>query len=77
MSEERRITCVQLPEATWQTLKEMADKKGVTMSDVLRNIIDIYIYVLQTTPPKTDIDALERMVIIAFEMAKASCGDMR
>ena len=72
MSEEKHTTCVQLPEATWQALKEIADRKGITISDVIRNIINIYIYVLQTTPPKTDIDALERMVIMAFEMVKAS-----
>lgn len=72
MSEEKHTTCVQLPEATWQALKEIADRKGISVSDVIRNIINIYIYVLQTTPPKTDIDALERMVIMAFEMVKAS-----
>jgi len=72
MNEEKHTTCVQLPEATWQALKEIADRKGVTVSDVLRDIIGIYIYILQTTPPKMDIDALERMVIIAFEMVKAS-----
>jgi len=72
VSEERHTTCVQLPEATWQALKEIADRKGVTVSDVLGDVISIYLYILQTTPPRTDIDALERMVIIAFEMAKAS-----
>ena len=77
MNEERHTTCVQLPEATWQALKEIADRKGVTMSDVLRDIIGIYIYILQTTPPRTDIDALERMTIVAFEMVKASCGDRK
>jgi len=77
VSEERHTTCVQLPEATWQTLKEIADRKGITVSDVLRDVISIYLYILQTTPPKTDIDALERMVIIAFEMVKASCGDRK
>jgi len=77
VNEERHTTCVQLPEATWQTLKEIADRKGVTMSDVLRDIIGIYIYILQTTPPRTDIDALERMTIVAFEMVKASCGDRK
>ena len=77
MNEEKHTTCVQLPEATWQSLKEIADRKGVTVSDVLRDIIGIYIYILQTTPPRTDIDALERMVIVAFEMVKASCGDRK
>jgi len=72
VSEEKHTTCVQLPEAVWQTLKEIADRKGVTVSDVLRDVISIYIYILQTTPPKMDIDALERMVIVAFEMVKAS-----
>jgi len=74
VSEERHTTCVQLPETVWQTLKETADKKGVTLSDLLRDIINIYIFLLKVTPPKTDIDALERLVIIAFEMAKASLG---
>ena len=74
MNEERHTTCVQLPETVWQTLKETADRKGVTVSDLLRDIINIYIFLLATTSPKTDIDALERLVIIAFEMAKASRG---
>ena len=77
MSEERHTTCVQLPETTWQALNEIADRKGVTMSDVLRDIINIYIFILQTTPPKTDIDALERIVIVAFEMAKVTYGDRK
>jgi hypothetical protein len=72
VSEEKHTTCVQLPEATWQALKDIADRRGTTVSDVLRDIIGIYIYILQTTPPKTDIDMLERMVIVAFEMLKAS-----
>jgi len=72
VSEEKHTTCVQLSESVWQTLKEIADRKGVTVSDVLRDVISIYIYILQTTPPKMDIDALERMVIVAFEMVKAS-----
>ncbi len=72
MSEERHTTCVQLPEATWQALKEIADRKGITVSDVIRNVIDTYIFIAKITPPRTDIDALERMVIVAFEMLKAS-----
>jgi len=74
VSEEKHTVCVQLPETTWQALKETADRKGATMSDVLRDMINIYIFIQKATPPKTDIDALERMVIIAFEMAKASLG---
>ncbi|MFP3265616.1 MAG: hypothetical protein RXO54_07270 [Acidilobus sp.] len=74
MIEERHTVCVQLSEATWQALKEVADSKGVTMQDVLRDMIDVYIYVQKTTPPRTDIDALERMVIMAFEVARATCG---
>ena len=77
MSEEKHTVCVQLPETTWQALKETADKKGITLSDLLRDIINIYIFLLKVTPPKTDIDALERLVIIAFEMAKASYGGGR
>jgi len=72
VSEEKHTTCVQLPESVWQTLKEIADRKGVTVSDILRSIIDTYIFIAKVTPPKTDIDMLERMVIIAFEMVKAS-----
>ena len=75
MNEERHTTCVQLPQEVWQALKEIADKKGVTVSDLLRDIINTHIFILKTTPPKTDIDALERMIIITFEMAKASHGD--
>jgi len=74
VSEERHMTCVQLPEETRQALKEIADRKGVTVSDILRSIIDTYIFIVKVTPPKTDIDMLERMVIMAFEIVKASCG---
>jgi len=74
VNEEKHTTCVQLPQEVWQALKEIADKKGVTVSDLLRDIINTHIFILKTTPPKTDIDALERLVIIAFEMAKASRG---
>ena len=74
MNEEKHTTCVQLPEATWQTLKEIADKEGTSIADVLRNIIDIYIFIVKAASPETDIDMLERMVIVAFEMVKVSCG---
>jgi predicted DNA-binding ribbon-helix-helix protein len=77
VSEERHTTCVQLPEATWQALKEIADRKGVTVSDVLRSITDMYIFIAKITPPRTDIDVLERMIIVAFEMVKASYGDRK
>jgi len=72
VSEEKHTTCVQLPESVWQTLKDIADKEGTSIADVLRNIIDIYIFIVKAASPKTDIDMLERMVIIAFEMVKAS-----
>jgi len=72
VSEEKHTTCVQLPESVWQTLKDIADKEGTSIADVLRNIIDIYIFIAKAASPKTDIDMLERMVIIAFEMVKAS-----
>jgi predicted DNA-binding protein len=72
VNEERHMTCVQLPEETRQALKEIADRKGVTVSDVLRSMIDLYIFIAKATPSKTDIDMLERMVILAFEMVKAS-----
>jgi len=77
MSEEKHTTCVQLPESVWQTLKDIADRKGVTVSDVIRSVIDTHIFIAKVTPPKTDIDMLERMVILAFEMVKASCGDRK
>jgi len=77
VSEEKHTVCVQLPEATWQALKEVADGKGTTMADVLRDMINVYIFIQKATPPKTDIDALERMVIIAFEMAKITYGDRK
>jgi hypothetical protein len=64
----------QLSEATWQTLKDIADKEGTSIADVLRNIIDIYIFIVKAASPETDIDMLERMVIVAFEMVKVSCG---
>ena len=77
MNEERHMTCVQLPEETRQALKEIADRKGVTVSDVLRSMIDLYIFIAKATPSKTDIDMLERMVILAFEIVKASYGDRK
>ncbi len=77
MSEEKHTTCVQLPEATWQALKDIADRKGTSIADVLRSIIDLYIFIAKATPSKTDIDMLERMVILAFEMVKASYGDRK
>jgi len=72
VSEEKHTTCVQLPESVWQTLKDIADKEGTSIADVLRNIIDIYIFIVKAASPETDIDMLERMVILAFEMVKAS-----
>jgi len=77
VSEEKHTTCVQLPESVWQTLKDIADKEGTSIADVLRNIIDIYIFIVKAASPETDIDMLERMVIVAFEMVKASCGDRK
>ena len=77
MSEEKHTTCVQLPEATWQALKDIADKKGTSMADVLRSIIDLYTFIVKVAPSNTDIDMLERMVIMAFEIVKASCGDRK
>jgi len=74
VSEEKHTTCVQLPESVWQTLKDIADKEGTSIADVLRNIIDIYIFIVKAASPETDIDMLERMVIVAFEMVKVSCG---
>jgi len=77
VSEEKHTTCVQLPEATWQALKDIADKKGTSMADVLRSIIDLYTFIVKVAPSNTDIDMLERMVIMAFEIVKASCGDRK
>ena len=50
MSEEKHTVCVQLSEATWQTLKDIADKEGTSIADVLRNIIDIYIFIVKAAP---------------------------
>jgi predicted DNA-binding ribbon-helix-helix protein len=77
VSEEKHTTCVQLPEPTWQALKDIADRKGTSIADILRSIIDLYIFIVKATPSKTDIDMLERMTIVAFEMVKASCGDRK
>ena len=77
MNEEKHTACVQLPEATWQALKEIADKKGTSIADVLRSIIDLYLFIVKAAPSKADIDMLERMVIMAFEIVKASCGDRK
>ena len=77
MSEEKHTTCVQLPESVWQVLKDIADRKGTSIADVLRCIIDLYIFIVKVASPETDIDMLERMVIMAFEIVKASCGDRK
>jgi len=74
VSEEKHTTCVQLPESVWQALKEIADRKGITVSDVIRSVIDTHIFIAKVASPETDIDMLERMVIMAFEIVKASCG---
>jgi predicted DNA-binding ribbon-helix-helix protein len=74
VSEEKHTTCVQLPEAVWQSLKDIADKKGTSIADVLRSIIDLYLFIVKAAPSNADIDMLERMVIMAFEIVKASCG---
>jgi len=77
VNEEKHTTCVQLPESVWQALKDVADKKGTSIADVLRSIIDLYIFIVKVAPSNTDIDMLERMVIMAFEIVKTSCGDRK
>ena len=74
MSEEKHTTCVQLPEAIWQRLKETADRKGVSISDVIRDAVNTYLFIGFDNPPKTDIDMTERLVVFLFELLKATCG---
>jgi predicted DNA-binding ribbon-helix-helix protein len=77
VSEEKHTTCVQLPEAVWQRLKETADRKGVSISDVIRSAVDTYLFIGFDSPPKTDIDMTERLVVFLFEMLKAAYGDRK
>jgi predicted transcriptional regulator len=74
VSEERHMTCVKLPEETRQALKETADRKGVSVSDVIRDAINAYLFVGFNDPPKADIDMVERLVVFLFELLKATCG---
>ena len=66
--------CVQVQEDVWQRLKETADRKGVSISDVIRDAIDTYLFIGFDNPPKTDIDMTERLVVFLFELLKATCG---
>jgi len=77
VSEEKHTVCVQLSEATWQTLKDIADKEGTSIADVLRNIIDIYIFIVKAASPETDIDMVERLVVFLFELLKATYGEKK
>lgn len=77
MNEERHTTCVQLEEDTWQRLKETAERKGVSISDVVRDAINAYFFIGFNSPPKTDIDMTERLVVFLFELLKATCGDRK
>ena len=66
--------CVQVQEDIWQALKETADRKGVSVSDVIRDAINAYLFVGFNDPPKADIDMVERLVVFLFELLKATCG---
>ena len=69
--------CVQVQEDVWQALKETADRKGVSVSDVIRDAINAYLFVGFNDPPKADIDMVERLVVFLFELLKATCGDRK
>ena len=77
MSEEKHTTCVQVQEDVWQARKETADRKGVSVSDVIRDAINAYFFVGFNDPPKADIDMVERLVVFLFELLKATCGDRK
>ena len=69
--------CVQVQEDVWQALKETADRKGVSVSDVIRDAINAYLFVGFNDPPKADIDMVERLVVFLFELLKATCGERK
>ena len=77
MNGEKHTACVQLPEEVWQRLKETADRKGITISDVIRNAVNTYLFIGFDNPPKVDIDMTERLIIFLFEMLKATYGDRK
>jgi len=69
--------CVQVQEDVWQALKETADRKGVSISDVVRDAINAYLFIGFNDPPKADIDMVERLVVFLFELLKATYGDRK
>jgi hypothetical protein len=69
--------CVQVQEDVWQALKETADRKGVSVSDVIRDAINAYLFIGFNDPPKADIDMVERLVVFLFELLKATCGERK
>jgi hypothetical protein len=69
--------CVQVQEDVWQALKETADRKGVSVSDVIRDAISAYFFVGFNDPPKADIDMVERLVVFLFELLKATYGERK
>ena len=69
--------CVQVQEDVWQALKETADRKGVSISDVVRDAINAYLFIGFNDPPKADIDMVERLVVFLFELLKATCGERK
>ena len=69
--------CVQVQEDVWQALKETADRKGVSVSDVIRDAINAYFFVGFNDPPKADIDMIERLVVFLFELLKATYGERK
>ena len=69
--------CVQVQEDVWQALKETADRKGVSISDVVRDAINAYLFIGFNDPPKADIDMVERLVVFLFELLKATYGERK
>jgi metal-responsive CopG/Arc/MetJ family transcriptional regulator len=66
--------CVQVQEDVWQKLKETADRKGVSVSDVIRDAINAYLFIGFDSPPKTDIEQAEKAIVLILELLKRSLG---
>ena len=61
MSEERHTTCVQVQEDVWHALKETADRKGVSVSDVIVKTLEEKI-AERMTKEQAELDELGELV---------------
>jgi hypothetical protein len=68
--------CVQVQEDVWQALKETADRKGVSVSDVIRDAINAYFFVGFNDRQGRYRYGREACRIL-FELLKATYGDRK